>query len=1077
MTHRIVALVALAAALALPEVASAQITLPFTEGFEGTSGETYGTLTTGLTGAPEWDYSNTDAAGRLRMAAGTGFYNTGGAAATMDRDPSGAVQINYLTLNLDMSNYTTADLVVLDFALMSSGEEASANDRVWVRGSNTDAYVELGNLNTLDGASGSFVSVTGLDVTAALTGAAQNFSSTFQVRFGQEDNFPANTPSGSDGYTFDDIELRLIPNAEVGATAILSPAPGACGLSTSMIEVQIENFGNVQSNIPVEVSVSGDVTALLTGTVAGPVPFQGTDSVLVGPVDLFSATSITIAAETQLAGDADASNDAITPVTLAVTPTEIITDTPATTCPGSPASLAVTTPVAGEVYDWLDAPGGTVLGSGDTFTTPAGTGPSFWVQRSALVESAGPVDNSFGGGGNYNFLSDGLEFDVTEAVTLDTVVVYPNGAGDVVVRLLDSADNVLETATVAVAGSGATVIPLGFDLPIGTGFQLDALGTTTGGMFRNNNSAVYPYSSGGGEVSITGPINALSGYYYFFYNWQISAGGCGGEASEVVVPTDASLCAADLAVTVTGPDPAPVAGAEATWTLTVENLGPDTATGISLDDPTPAGLTFVSATGDCTLGFPCSLSDMLPGAVTSIDVVFLVPADWDPAVPLVNAATVSATEPDAEPGNDAGDSTSTVVQEADLSITVVDDPDPVQAGGVVAYTITIANAGPSDAADVVVASTFPEGFGDVVVTTGCTEDPDGTPTCSAGAVAADGTLEVLIELGIDPATPAGSIDATFEVSSSAGETTPGDESVTETTAIEVSADLTVTIADDVDPVQPGDPITYTVEVTNNGPSNAAGVRAEITIGDGGSLTEVPDGCTDEGGLVCTWESLDAEATATVEVETTAPDAEGTHTTSVTVSHDTAEAAEGDEDASEETLVARVADLVLTAALDPETVSIGGQTTLTASIANGGPSDVDDAVATITLPDGVALGEGAPCTGDAPEVTCEIGEVGSGASVDLEVLLTVDAEAGIVTIEVSVTASPADPTEDDNTVVLELTIEAGGDDDDDDDAGGGGGDRSGVVGCDCGSSLIAADGAGPSAAWLLLGVLALRRRRG
>lgn len=97
--------------------ASAQVTLPFIEDWEGTNGETYTANTASLAGAPEWAFDTNMVGGRLRMAAGTGFYFAGNAAATLDRNPTGSFTANWITLTLDMSNYTVpADNIVLDFA-------------------------------------------------------------------------------------------------------------------------------------------------------------------------------------------------------------------------------------------------------------------------------------------------------------------------------------------------------------------------------------------------------------------------------------------------------------------------------------------------------------------------------------------------------------------------------------------------------------------------------------------------------------------------------------------------------------------------------------------------------------------------------------------------------------------------------------------------------------------------------------------------------------------------------------------------------------------------------------------------
>lgn len=59
-------------------------------------------------------------------------------------------------------------------------------------------------------------------------------------------------------------------------------------------------------------------------------------------------------------------------------------------------------------------------------------------------------------------------------------------------------------------------------MPPGTGYQLSLTGTTVTDAFRSNSGAVYPYSDPSGTLSITGAINALAGFYYFFFDWKIT---------------------------------------------------------------------------------------------------------------------------------------------------------------------------------------------------------------------------------------------------------------------------------------------------------------------------------------------------------------------------------------------------------------------------------------------------------------------------------------------------------------------------------------------------------------------------
>jgi uncharacterized repeat protein (TIGR01451 family) len=82
----------------------------------------------------------------------------------------------------------------------------------------------------------------------------------------------------------------------------------------------------------------------------------------------------------------------------------------------------------------------------------------------------------------------------------------------------------------------------------------------------------------------------------------------------------------DLQITKSAaPNPANV-GNQVTWTMVVTNNGPNNATGVTMADPVPAGLTFVSATssqGTCTGGalVSCTIGNMNVGSSVTITLV------------------------------------------------------------------------------------------------------------------------------------------------------------------------------------------------------------------------------------------------------------------------------------------------------------------------------------------------------------------------------------------------------------------------------------------------------------------------
>ncbi|MGD8750619.1 MAG: DUF11 domain-containing protein [Anaerolineales bacterium] len=132
-----------------------------------------------------------------------------------------------------------------------------------------------------------------------------------------------------------------------------------------------------------------------------------------------------------------------------------------------------------------------------------------------------------------------------------------------------------------------------------------------------------------------------------------------------------SLPQADLSLTkVDALDPVTV-GEPITYTLTVDNSGPDAAQGVVLTDTLPGSATFVSATpnlGSCdelSGVVICSLGDILKGGGTSVEIVVTTTLTGT----LTNNANVTASTEDPNPV-DNNDSETTAVEPAGPKLTV-----------------------------------------------------------------------------------------------------------------------------------------------------------------------------------------------------------------------------------------------------------------------------------------------------------------------------------------------------------------------------------------------------------------------
>ena len=55
------------------------------------------------------------------------------------------------------------------------------------------------------------MNVENLDIDALLSANSQTPSATFGIRFGQEDNFGATSPTADDGFTLDNVHIQGTP--------------------------------------------------------------------------------------------------------------------------------------------------------------------------------------------------------------------------------------------------------------------------------------------------------------------------------------------------------------------------------------------------------------------------------------------------------------------------------------------------------------------------------------------------------------------------------------------------------------------------------------------------------------------------------------------------------------------------------------------------------------------------------------------------------------------------------------------------------------------------------------------------
>jgi uncharacterized repeat protein (TIGR01451 family) len=527
----------------------------------------------------------------------------------------------------------------------------------------------------------------------------------------------------------------------------------------------------------------------------------------------------------------------------------------------------------------------------------------------------------------------------------------------------------------------------------------------------------------------------------FWYTSHVAGGAPATPGTFAAKPTRIasfrfSDCATDLAIAKTGSPNIVTAGNLLTYTLVASNFGPLDASGVTITDNLPPSVIYVSNNAGCTLAgstLTCNVGLLAKDASRVVQVLVRVqPSIVSGGGSIVtNTATVKSDQGESNPSNNTATLITQVVDSADVSVSKQCKPDgPAPSGSTATCTMFVNNAGPSDARGVTLTDTL-LGSGAFTITSATV---GGAPcaisanvvTCAVGTLPAGGSVTASVSF-----TSNGTVDVndTAQVSSATPDPDTSNNSATGRVSFVSSADLSITKIDTPDPVVAGTNLTYTINVSNAGPSAAANVvvtdvlpaqvkvlSATPSVGSCGGTTGAGDPAQP---LTCNLGTLasggGASISVLVSVNSDVPQG-FTLVNNATVSSDATDANNANNKATATTSVNARADLSTVKTSDKAAYKPSTLVTYTITVTNQGPSKALAVQVTDNLPiekQALYQSDTGGCTKSGQTLTCQLGDMAVGTSRSFNVYVVVKGSRGDVANTATAVSTTTDPNTNNN----------------------------------------------------------------
>ncbi|WP_428819241.1 isopeptide-forming domain-containing fimbrial protein [Microbulbifer sp. MCCC 1A16149] len=420
------------------------------------------------------------------------------------------------------------------------------------------------------------------------------------------------------------------------------------------------------------------------------------------------------------------------------------------------------------------------------------------------------------------------------------------------------------------------------------------------------------------------------------------------------------------------------------------------------------------------------ISEIDPSTVITITVDARVTTDPDAlGETTTNVADIEYTSLDTPEGGDDSaiereyddsDEVTAEIGAVDLFVDKDDGGISAEPGDDITYTINYGNNGNVDATGVVITESLPEYVTfDPADNPGWTLDGD-TLTFDVGDLAAGETGSVTLVVTVISPLPSGVEETNNTVSidgdeSNGTDPTPEDNTDVDVTPLIAAPDYVIDKIENFDdPANPGDPIEWTIEVTNEGNQDGTGVIVTDTLPDTSlfnSFTASNGGVIDLDAGTVTWDIGDLAVgdsvtlTLSAVVNESVPTNIPTQTNSVEVTDDGANGADPtpDNNIDSEDLDITYVDLAIDKDDGGITAEPGDTVVYTLDYANNGTADASGVVITESLPEYAtfdAANSDPRWVQNGDTLTLELGDVAAGetGSVDFAVIIDDPIPSGV-----------------------------------------------------------------------------------